>query len=78
MSALSDMLNLPATVEGLTALGPDKFVVRFDFTHNAVTFRPILTREDCEKLRALLAESLRATQDSVTDPAMLARVVPRI
>jgi hypothetical protein len=70
------MLRATATVEGLSALGSDKFVLRIDLTRNSVAFEPILSRLEVEKLRALCVEALVRTQDQVSDPALLARVVP--
>lgn len=69
------MLKTPATVGCLRALGPNCFIPEFLVTENGLVVSMILTREQLAILGRLIPEALRATQDQVQDPALLAAVV---
>ena len=72
----SPMLKVPATVEGLRALGGNSFVLELHITKNAVGFVPTLTRLEVAKLHALTGEALRATQDDIVSPELLGTYIP--
>lgn len=71
------MLTAPADVEGVHGLGSDHCVIDFHLTQNGVKISPRITRVDAEMLRALLADWMASTQDAVTEPELLARVIPK-
>ena len=71
------MITAPMTVQGLTVIGPNDFRLHLDPTKLAFEMVAHLPRLEVEKLRALCAEALASTQDGVTQPELLGRVVPR-
>ena len=71
------MLKSHADMEGVTALSADHFTIRFSLNPSPIEAVFTINRTDAETLRALLAEAMRSTQDSVSDPEKLARAVVR-
>ena len=68
------LIKAPSTIECLHSLGANRFVLDFHLTENAAAMCPVLNRIELAKLSRLCSEALRATQDQVDDPALLAAV----